>query len=59
MKTEVRGYAIRVLINEHVVFEDHNLLKEYPVGRVGFRCCGPEHALFKNIKVIDKMGRSI
>lgn len=47
VKTEVRGYGIRVFINEHLAYEDPNVLKEFPLGRVGFRCSGPEHALFK------------
>jgi hypothetical protein len=54
VRTEVRGNGIRVFINEHMVFQDPDLLSEFPLGSVGFRCSGPEHALFKNVEVIQK-----
>ncbi|MBI4963116.1 MAG: hypothetical protein HY913_07565 [Desulfomonile tiedjei] len=58
-KTEVRGYAIRVFINERQVFSDPELLRGFPLGRVGFRCSGGEHARFKDVEVIQRAGCSI
>jgi hypothetical protein len=59
VKTEVRGYGIQVFINEHWVFSDPDLLSGFPLGKVGFRSSGPEHAEFKDIEVIRKEGCSI
>ena len=59
VKTEVRGYGIRVSINERTVFLDPELLRDLPLGRVGFRCSGAEHALFRDIEVVQKGGCSI
>jgi hypothetical protein len=59
VKTEVRGYGIRVSINERTVFSDSELLRDLPLGRVGFRCSGAEHALFRDIEVVQKGGCSI
>jgi len=59
VKTEVRGYGIRVSINERTVFSDSELLRNLPLGRVGFRCSGAEYALFRDIEVVQKGGCSL
>lgn len=52
VKTEVQGHSIKVHINETLVFSDSDLLADFPMGTVGFRCWGDEHALFRKIKVV-------
>lgn len=54
VRTEVRGYGIRVFVNERMVFQDPDLLSGFPVGRVGFRCSGAERAQFRNVEVIQR-----
>lgn len=51
-KTKVHGHSIKVYINDTLVFSDSELLTKYPMGTVGFRCWGDEHALFRKIKVV-------
>lgn len=50
-RTEVVGHGIKVRINDKLVWSDSQVLKDYPMGSVGFRCARDEHALFKHIKV--------
>jgi hypothetical protein len=54
VKTQVRENLIQIFINDQLAFEHPTLLQDFASGTVGFRCSGPEHALFKNIKVIQK-----
>lgn len=54
VKTQVRENLIRIFINDQLAFEHPTLLQDFASGTVGFRCSGPEHALFKNIEVIQK-----
>ncbi len=54
VKTQVRENLIRIFINHQLAFEPPTLLQDFASGTVGFRCSGPEHALFKNIEVIQK-----
>lgn len=51
-RTEVKGHSIKVWINEKLVWSDSELLKDFPVGTVGFRCSHDEHTLFRCIKVV-------
>ena len=53
-RTEVIGYSIKVWLNDHLVWSDSELLKDFPMGTVGFRCSGVEHALFRCIRVVKK-----
>jgi hypothetical protein len=52
VRTEVKGHSIKVWINETLVWSDSELLKDFPMGTVGFRCSHDEHALFRCIKVV-------
>jgi hypothetical protein len=54
VRTEVKGHSIKVWINEKLVWQDAELLREFPMGTVGFRCSRDEHALFKGIKVVKR-----
>jgi hypothetical protein len=49
--TEVRGHSIKVWIKDKLVWSDSELLVDFPMGTVGFRCSRDEHALFRNIRV--------
>jgi hypothetical protein len=51
-RTEVKGHSIKVWINETLVWSDSELLKDFSMGTVGFRCSHDEHALFRYIKVV-------
>jgi hypothetical protein len=53
-RTEVIGHGIKVWINETLVWSDSELLKDFSMGTVGFRCSHNEHALFRYIKVVRK-----
>lgn len=50
-RTEVRGHGIKVWIGEKLVWSDSELLRDFPMGTVGFRCADDEHALFRGIRV--------
>jgi len=52
VRTEVKGHSIKVWINETLVWSDSELLKDFAMGTVGFRCSHDEHALFRHIKVV-------
>jgi hypothetical protein len=54
VKTEVRGHALRVFINDQLVYEHPSLLQDSTSGTVGFRCSGYERASFREIEVIQK-----
>jgi hypothetical protein len=53
-RTEVVGHSIKVWINDTLVWSDSELLKNFPMGTVGFRCADDEHALFRSINVLKK-----
>ena len=53
-RTEVKGHSIKVWINETLVWSDSELLKDFAMGTVGFRCSHDEHALFKCVKVVRR-----
>jgi len=54
VRTQVCGHGIKVWIGEKLVWSDSELLKGFPMGTVGFRCAGDEHALFRSIRVVKK-----
>jgi hypothetical protein len=54
IRTEVIGHSIKVWINGTMVWTAPELLKDYKMGTVGFRCSHDEHAIFRNIRVIKK-----
>lgn len=54
VRIEVRGHGIKVWIEEKLVWSDSELLEYFPMGTVGFRCSGDEHALFRNIRVAKR-----
>ena len=54
VRTEVRGRSIKVWIGENLVWSDSELLKDFPMGTVGFRCASDEHALFRNVRVAKR-----
>jgi hypothetical protein len=51
VRTEVLGAAIRIWINEKVIWSSSNFLNRFQFGTIGFRCDGSEEALFRNIYV--------
>jgi hypothetical protein len=51
-RTEVKGHSIKVWINETLVLSDSEILTDFAMGTVGFRCSRDEHALFRHIKVV-------
>jgi hypothetical protein len=53
-RTEVKGRSIKVWINETLIWSDSELLKDFAMGTVGFRCSEDEHALFRCIKVVKR-----
>jgi len=53
-RTVVKGHSIKVWINETLVWSDSELLKDFTMGTVGFRCSHDEHALFRYIKVVRR-----
>jgi hypothetical protein len=54
VRTEVIGHGIKVWINETLIWSDSELLKDFAMGTVGFRCSHNEHELFRYIKVVRK-----
>lgn len=50
IKTAVKGTRVDIYINGDNVFHQDNLLS-IPIGKVGFRNAGDEHAHFRNVKV--------
>ena len=53
-RTQVIGPDIKVWINDKLVFSDSQLLENFPMGTVGLRAAGDEHALFRNIRVTKR-----
>jgi hypothetical protein len=54
VRTEVCGHGIKVWVGEKLVWSDSELLRQFPMGSVGFRCASDEHALFKSIRVVKR-----
>ncbi|MGB6067610.1 MAG: hypothetical protein WBG50_22620 [Desulfomonilaceae bacterium] len=54
VSAQIRGGCIRIFINDQLAFEDPRLLQNFTSGTVGFRCSGPERALFRDVEVIHK-----
>lgn len=53
-RTEVMGHSIKVWVEDKLVWSDSDLLKDFQMGTVGFRCADKEHALFRSVQVIRK-----
>jgi len=50
-KTIVKGFSVKVLINDELKWSHPDVLSSFKVGTIGFRCYNTEQSLFKNIEV--------
>lgn len=53
-RTSVWGNKLIVYIDGKIIWEESNVLENYPTGTIGFRCFDQERAVFKNI-VVNKI----
>ena len=50
VKIEVKGQDVKIHINDQLAFSQSDFI-QIPTGKIGFRNCGVEQALVKEVKV--------